>query len=101
MGLDHTVGVAYGFEIPDTDLDALTAATAGLPVGYDTLGDRDKTFLVTAYTPVSKNTAARLTPESMAAAIPAGFNEALHTAAVRLGYPDHEPPAWLILHDYS
>ncbi|MFD4257762.1 hypothetical protein ACFWR9_09020 [Streptomyces sp. NPDC058534] len=101
MGLYHTVGVAYGFEIPDANFDALTAATAGLPIGYMTIGDRDKTFLVTGWTSVDKNTAARLTPESMSAAAQAGFDEALHEAATRLGHPDHDPPAWLVLHDYS
>lgn len=101
MGLYHSVGIAYGFEIPDTDFDALTAATAGLPVGYTTVGDRDKTFLVTGWTAVSKNSVARLTPESMDAATAAGFDEALHEAAARLGHPDHDPPAWLVIHDYS
>lgn len=99
MTLDHTVGVAYGFEIPDTDPDALTDATAGLAAGYYLLGDRDKTLLVTAYVPVTENTVLRLSPTALAAT-PA-FDEALHTAAVRLGFADHPAPAWLVIHDHS
>jgi hypothetical protein len=99
MGLYHTVATAYGFEIPDTDPDALTAATAGLAAGYFLLGDRDKTLLVTAYVPFTENTVRRMEPADPAAT--AVYDEALHTAAVRLGYADHEPPAWLVLHDHS
>lgn len=102
MGLYHTVGTAYGFEIPDTnDIDALTAATAGLPVGYYTVGDRDKTLLVTAYVPLGENEVRRLTPEILGSATAGDFAEFLHTAAVRLGHADHPAPAWLVIHDYS
>lgn len=100
MSLHHTVGTARGLEVPNTvSVDDLTAATAGLPVGYYLVGDRDMTLLVTAYVPVGPNTVARLTPERLDPTD--GFDRSLHTAAVRLGLDDHEPPAWLVIHDYS
>lgn len=109
MGLYHTVAVAYGFEIPaTTDLDALDRVIGDGPdlvkdsVGHVSLGDWDRLFLVTRYTRVEENAVVRLDGDAFPApAVLAEWEEALHGIAVRLGHTEHEPPAWLVLHDHS
>ncbi|MVO84144.1 hypothetical protein GPA10_05005 [Streptomyces sp. p1417] len=103
----HTVALAYGFEIPtSTDLDEIDRATAGQDhhpdgVGYIIVGDFEKTLLVTRYTRATENAVVRLAPEALAApAELAGWEAALHTVAVRLGFTGHPAPAWLLIHNY-
>lgn len=109
MGLYHSVGVAYGFEIPaSTDLDRLDEVIGDGPdlvkdsVGHLFIGDYDRLLLVTRYERVEENAVVRLTPDTLAQpAELAAWEEALHDTAVRLGYVDHPAPAWLVVHDYS
>lgn len=108
MGLYHSVGLGYGIEIPDdTDIDDIDRALFGQPnspdsVGYILVGDRDKTLLVTRYVRAEENTVTRLTADTLATpAELAAWEQALHDAAVRLGHADHQPAAWLLIHDYS
>lgn len=107
MGLYHSVGLAYGFEIPaDTDIDAIDRALFGQPdspdsVGYIVVGDMDQLLLVTRYTNAEENTVVRLTPDTLAEpADLARWEASLHEAAVRLGYTGHPAPAWLLVHNY-
>jgi hypothetical protein len=107
MGYYHSTDLAYGFEIPaTTDYDALDEAIADQPIGPDsvghiTVGDYEKTLLVTRCTEVEENTIVRLTADTLAQpAELAAWEEALHDVAVRLGYPDHPAPAWLVVHNY-
>jgi hypothetical protein len=108
MGLYHSVAVTYGFEIPrDTDLDLLDKVIGDGPdllkdsVGHLVVGDGDQMLLVTRYSPVEENVVVRLTVDTLAQpAQMAGWEAALHDTAVRLGYPDHPAPAWLLIHNY-
>jgi hypothetical protein len=107
MGLYHSVGIAYGFEIPnDTDIDDIDRALQGQPnspdnVGYLIIGDRDKTLLVTEYKRAVENTVIPVTPEFFTRYEVPAWNAALHEAAVRINYAEHPLPAWLLIHDYS
>lgn len=108
MGLYHSVGIAYGFEIPnDTDLDRLDEVIGDGPdlvkdsVGHIVVGDWDRLLLVTRYTPVAENEVVRLNADTLPQpADLAAWEEALHDVAVRLGYTDHPAPAWLVIHNY-
>lgn len=107
MGLYHSVGIAYGFEIPnDTDLDAIDEALRGQPnthdgIGWLVIGDRDKTLLFTEYKRAEENTVTPITPEFFTRYEVPAWDKALHETAVRLGYAEHPAPAWLVIHDYS
>lgn len=107
MGLYHSVGIAYGFEIPnDADLDVIDQALQGQPntadsVGYLVVGDRDKTLLVTRHIRAEENTVTSLTPEFFTQPELTQWLVALHEAAVRIGFPDHPLPTWLVIHDHS
>ena len=108
MGLYHTVGLAYGFEIPTSiDLDDIDRALGEERnddpdcVGYLIVGDWDKAILCTRYTAVAGNEVVRLTPDALAPPDElAAWETALHDAAVRLGLTDHPAPAWLVIHNY-
>jgi hypothetical protein len=107
MGLYHSVGIAYGFEIPtNTDHDDIDRALFGQPdnadsVGYLVIGDHDRLLLVTRVTTVAENAVVRLTPDALAQPDElAEWESALHDAAVRLGLTDHPAPAWLVIHNY-
>lgn len=107
MGLYHSVNLAYGFEIPNrTDTEDIDRACFGQPdspdsVGYIVLGDRDELLLVTRSTHVAENEFVRLSVDTLAPpAEQAGWEEALHNVAVRLGLTDHPAPAWLLIHNY-
>ncbi|MFM9635898.1 hypothetical protein [Streptomyces turgidiscabies] len=105
MGLYHSVGLGYGFEIPaDTDIDAVDRALFGQPdspdsVGYIVVGDRDRLLLVTRHVQALENT---VTPVDGLATVDemTAWNEALHAAAVRLQQSAHPMPAWLLIHNY-
>jgi len=108
MGLYHSVGIGYGFEIPaTTDLDQLDQVIGDGPdlvkdsVGHIVVGDYDRLLLVTRYTPIEENAVVRLTSDALApAAELAVWEAALHAVAVRLGHTDHPAPAWLVIHNY-
>ena len=107
MGLYHSVGIAYGFEIPtDTDIDAVDQALQDQPnspdnVGYIVVGDRDQLLLVTRHVRAEENTVTPLTPGAHSTpAEETAWLVALHDAAVRLGYADHPLPTWLLIHNY-
>ncbi len=106
MGLYHSVGIAYGFEIPtDTDADVLEGALFGQPdapdsVGYLVIGDRDQLLLVTEVQQVKENTVVPLTDEHYTRPEVAQWLVALHEAAVRIGYADHPMPTWLVIHNH-
>lgn len=108
MGLYHSVSLAYGFEIPaDTDIDEIDRALGDErnddpdAVGYTVIGDRDKAILCTRFTPVGENQIVPVTPDTLASVAElAAWDSALHYVAVRLGYPDHLPPAWLVIHNH-
>jgi predicted amino acid racemase len=106
MGLYHSVGIAYGFELPaDTDLDAIDRALFGQPntpdsVGHLIIGDRDQLLLVTEVQQVKENTVVPLTGEYYTRPEVTQWLIALHEAAVRIGYPDHPMPTWLVIHNY-
>lgn len=106
MGLYHSVSIAYGFEIPnDTDLDAIDDALRDQPnrpdnVGYIVIGDRDQMLLVTAHKRAEENTVTPVTPEFFARYEVPAWNKALHEAAVRIGWPGHRAPTWLVIHNY-
>lgn len=105
MGLYHSVGIAYGFEIPtDTDIDAIDRALQDQPhnpdnVGWIVVGDLDRLLLVTRYERADENTITALTPEFFGRT-DANWIVALHEAAVRIGCPDHPTPTWLVIHNY-
>lgn len=106
MGLYHSVGIAYGFEIPNhIDIDAIDVALFGQPdtpdnVGYIVIGDRDKTLLITEIQRANENTVTALTPEFFTRPEIVHWIVALHEAAVRMGYADHPLPTWLVIHNY-
>lgn len=107
MGLYHSVGLAYGFEIPtSTDLEQLDQVIGDGPdllkdsVGHIVVGDLDQLLLVTRYTPVNENTVVRLTADMASVAELAEWDTALHQVAARLGHTDHPAPAWLLIHNY-
>lgn len=106
MGLYHSVGIAYGIEIPATaSVDDIDAALQGQPntpdnVGYIVVGDCDRLLLVTEHKRADENTVTPVTPEFFARYEVPAWNEALHAAAVRIGYPHHPLPAWLVIHNY-
>ncbi|MFJ2000301.1 hypothetical protein [Streptomyces chartreusis] len=108
MGLYHSVGLGYGFEIPaDTDIDQLDQVIGNGPdlgpdgVGHVIVGDLDQLLLVTRYMPAEENTVVRLAADNLASpAALATWEKALHTVALRLGYTDHPAPAWLLIHNY-
>jgi hypothetical protein len=107
MGLYHSVGITYGFEIPArTDIDDIDRACFGQPdspdsVGYIVVGDCDQLLLVTRNLPVTTNAVMRLVPDALARPDElAAWKEALHNVAVRLGLTDHPAPAWLAIHNY-
>jgi hypothetical protein len=107
MGMYHSSYFAYGFQIPDTQPEALEAALKDQPgthhVGYLHAGDYDcdKTFLTTECHSVDLGAFEVITPESFARYEVPAWNEALHAAAVRLGHPDHPAPGWLLVPDLS
>jgi hypothetical protein len=107
MGLHHSVGIAYGFAIPaDTDIDAIDRALQDQPnrpdnVGYIVVGDCDQMLLVTAHKLADENTVTPLTPEFFARYEVPGWDRALHEAAEQIGCPDHAPPVWLVIHNFS
>lgn len=106
MGLYHSVGIVYGFEIPArTDIDDIDRACFGQPespdsVGYIVVGDCDQLLLVTRNLPVKENEVVRLGWSLAEPAELAAWEEALHDVALRLGIPDHPAPAWLAVHNY-
>lgn len=106
MGLYHSVALAYGFEIPtDTDIDAIDRACFGQEhspdgVGYIVVGDRDQLLLVTRHTRAKENTVTRITADLATAEELTAWDAALHAVAARLGLVDHEPPGWLLIHNY-
>ncbi|MBQ0947681.1 hypothetical protein [Streptomyces sp. RK76] len=106
MGLYHTVGTAYGFEVPaDTDIEAINRACFGQEhrpdgVGYIVVGDRDQLLLVTRYTEAKENTVTRLTADMATAEELTAWDAALQAVAARLGLDKHEPPVWLLIHNY-
>ncbi|GGV36636.1 hypothetical protein GCM10010293_40000 [Streptomyces griseoflavus] len=106
MGLYHSVALGYGFEIPaDTDIDAIDRACFGQEdgpdgVGYIVVGDRDQLLIVTRHTKAVENTVTRITADMATADDLTRWNVALHAAAARLGLADHEPPGWLLIHNY-
>lgn len=107
MGLYHSVGISYGFEIPArTDIDDIDLACFGQPnspdsVGYIVVGDRDQLLLVTRSTVLAENAVVRLGADTLAPpAELAAWDQALHDVAVRLGLTDHPAPAWLVIHNY-
>ena len=108
MGLYHSVGITYGFEIPnDTDLEQLDQVIGDGPdllkdsVGQIVVGDYDRLLLVTRYAPVEENAVFRLTADNFASpAELAAWEAALHEIAVRLGHTDHPAPVWLVIHNY-
>ncbi|MFE2712298.1 hypothetical protein ACFXKI_09975 [Streptomyces mirabilis] len=108
MGLYHSVGIAYGFEIPaSTNLDRLDQVIGDGPdlvkdsVGHIVVGDWARLLLVTRYERVEENAVVRLTPDTLAQPVElAAWEEALHDTAVRLGYADHPAPAWLVIHNH-
>jgi hypothetical protein len=105
MGLYHSVAVAYGFEIPDTDFDLLDQTLAEQPgtdrVGKLYLGDFEHLFLFTECERVEENTAAVIAPTAYSRYEIPAWNKALHAVAVRLGHEQHPLPTWLVLHDHS
>lgn len=109
MGLYHSVGIAYGFEIPTTtDLDRLDQVIGDGPdlvkdsVVHIVVGDYDQLLLVTRYTAVDENTVITLAPDALATVDEmTAWNEALHAIAARLGQAAHPQPGWLVIHDYS
>lgn len=106
MGLYHSVGITYGFEIPArTEIDDIDRACFGQPdspdsVGYIVVGDCDQLLLVTRNLPVKENAVVRLGWSLAEPAELAAWEEALHNVAVRLGLADHPAPAWLAVHNY-
>lgn len=106
MGLYHSVGITYGFEIPArTDIDDIDRACFGQPdspdsVGYIVVGDCDQLLLVTRNVPVKENEVVRLGWSLAEPAELAAWEGALHDVALRLDYPDHPAPAWLAVHNY-
>ena len=106
MGLYHSVALAYGFEIPaDTDVDAIDRACFGQEytpdgVGYVVVGDCDQLLLVTRHAKAKENTVTRITADLATAEELAAWDAALHAVAIRLGLADHEPPGWLLIHNY-
>lgn len=106
MGLKRSVGIGYGFEIPNTtDLNDLDRACFGQPdspdsVGYIVVGDYDRLLLITRHLPVKENEVVRLGWSLAEPADLAAWEEALHAVAIRLGIPDHPAPAWLAVHNY-
>jgi hypothetical protein len=106
MGLYHSVGIAYGFEIPaDTDTEDIDRALFGQPdtpdsVGYLVIGDRDRLLLVTEVQQVKENTVVPLTSEHFTRPEVTQWLVALHEAAVRMGLPDHPMPTWLVIHNH-
>jgi hypothetical protein len=107
MGLYHSVGIAYGFEIPTTtDLDQLDKVIGDGPdlvkdsVGHIVVGDYDRLLLVTRYAPVAENEVVQITAGMASAAELGAWDSALHHTAIRLGHEDHPEPAWLVIHNY-
>lgn len=107
MGLYHSVGVAYGFEIPSsTDIDDVDRACFGQPespdsVGYIVVGDCDRLLLVTRHRAVKENEVVQLDAGQLATVDEmTAWNEALHAVAVRLGQAAHPDPGWLLIHNY-
>ena len=106
MGLYHSVGIAYGFDIPtDTDTAAIDRACFGQPqspdsVGYIVVGDRARLLLVTRYTPAEENTIVRITADLATVEELTAWDAALNAVADRLGVADREPPGWLLIHNY-
>ena len=107
MGLYHSVGIAYGFEIPTTtDLDQLDKVIGDGPdlvkdsVGHIVVGDYDRLLLVTRYEPVTENAVVQITADMASAAELGAWDSALHDVAVRLGHETHPEPAWLVIHNY-
>ncbi|MFJ4682002.1 hypothetical protein [Streptomyces sp. NPDC088789] len=107
MGMHHSAYLAYGFQIPDTDPDAVEEALKDQPentrVGYVHAGDydRDKTYLVTEFHDVDLGDHKVITPESFQRYEIPAWNAALHEAAVKLGHGDHPHPGWLLIPDLS
>jgi hypothetical protein len=108
MGLYHSVGIAYGFEIPTTtDLDAIERALGEEPnndpdcVGYTIVGDWDKALLCTRYRAIAENAVLPLVADELASVAElSAWDSALHHTAVRLGHEDHPEPGWLLIHNY-
>lgn len=107
MGLYHSVGIAYGFEIPTTtDLDDIDRALGEERnddpdcVGYTIVGDNDKAILCTRYRAVAENAVVPITADMASVAELAAWDSALHDVAVRLGHEQHPEPRWLVVHNY-
>lgn len=107
MGMYHSTYLAYGFQIPDTDSEALEEALAGQRethrIAYLHAGDydQDKTFLTTECHEVDLGDFKVITPDQFQRYEVPAWNEALHEAAVELGYPEHPEPGWLLVPDLS
>ncbi len=107
MGLYHSVGIAYGLEIPnDTDLDQLDKVIGDGPdlvkdsAGRIVVGDYDRLLLVTRYAPVAENAVVQITAGMASVAELTAWDAELHDVAVRLGHTEHPAPAWLVIHNY-
>jgi hypothetical protein len=106
MSLYHSVGIAYGIEIPTTiGIDDIDDALQGQPnspdnVGYIVVGDLDRLLLVTRHIPAEENTVTPLTPDIFTAPELTEWTVALRKAAVRVGCPNPPAPTWLVIHNY-
>lgn len=103
MGMYHSAYFAYGIRVPDVDPERLEDADYPEGVGYLMAGsyDRDMTFLTTKCDSADLGKFAQVKPEEFPAEQRASWDEALRTAATRLGVEPQTEPGWFLVPDMS
>ncbi|MFI8351250.1 hypothetical protein [Streptomyces sp. NPDC085596] len=103
MGMYHSTYFAYGVRIPDTDPEHIEETELGEGVGYLLAGDydRDMTFLTTQCKEVDLGEFQHVTPQTADDEQRAAWDQALRTAAARLGVEPQSEPGWFVVPDLS
>lgn len=103
MGMYHSAYFAYGFQIPDVDPVQLEEADFPEGVGYLLAGsyDRDMTFLTTECKEADLGSYEQVTPQAASDEQRAEWDQALRTAAVRVGVTPQSEPGWFLVPDMS
>ena len=103
MGMSHSTYLAYGFQIPTTDIDLLEETPFPEGVGFLLAGgyDRDMTFLVTECTRVRLGDHRKVKPDLFDRPEIEAWNTALTEAAAQLGVTSGFEPGWFVVPDVS
>lgn len=103
MGIWTSAYVAYGVQIPDTDVEMMEAGTYPAGVGYLHAGgyDREMTFITAYCESADIGDVQRFRPQDYTADTYAMWNAGIRDAAASIGVELTEDPGWFVVPDQS